>query len=74
MGAEVPPELHAEVILKHAQAGAGFISTPGFNCATDKTVAKLRDRAIPEEYPPYPRGYIKFLKAEAAEPPSGIED
>ena len=68
-GGEITPEMHAEVILKHAEAGAGFISTPGQMFSTEETIAKLREKAAPEEYPPYERGGTRFLKAETAEPP-----
>lgn len=73
LGAKVTPEMHAEVLLKHAEAGAGYISTPGTLFQTEETIAKLRERgAIPSEFPPRISSK-RFLRIETAEPPFGIE-
>lgn len=42
------PELHAEVLLKHVEAGAGYISLPGTLFQTEETIAKLRGKAVSE--------------------------
>ncbi len=42
------PEHHAEVLLKHVEAGAGYISLPGTLFQTEETIAKLHERAVTE--------------------------
>ena len=34
----ITPELHAEVLLKHAEAGAGFVYVPGANYMTKELI------------------------------------
>lgn len=73
MGLEVTPEMHVEVILKHAEAGASFITTPGFMYSADETVAKLQTMAVPEEYPVYHRSQLRFLRADKTDAPFETE-
>lgn len=72
-GEGVTPEMHAEGILKHAEAGASFICTPGHQFATDETIAKIRDKAVPEKFPPYERNQMRWLRAGTAGKGYGIE-
>lgn len=48
-GKSVTPELHAEVLLKHVEAGAGYIVIPAGGYATQETIRKIEARAKPEE-------------------------
>ena len=72
-GEGVTPEMHAEGILKHAEASAGFICTPGHQFATDETIAKLRKKAVPEESPAFKGNGMRWLRAEAIGGKHGIE-
>jgi len=66
----ITPELHAEVLLKHAEAGAGFVYVPGANYMTKELIAELRKRARPRETSTTP-GSMRFLKSET--PGFGLE-
>ncbi len=50
------PELHAEVLLKHTEAGAGFVYMPGCCYITEGLLAELRQRARPREFSTKPEG------------------
>ena len=52
------PELHAEVLLKHVEAGAGYICLPTTTCVPDELLADLEKKAKPFAYSreiPHPR-------------------
>ena len=66
----ITPELHAEVLLKHAEAGAGFVYVPGANYITEEIISKLRKQARPRETSTAPGG-MRFLKSET--PGFGVE-
>jgi dihydropyrimidine dehydrogenase (NAD+) subunit PreA len=44
------PEMHADVLLKHVQAGAGFICLPGTTHVPDDLLAELLARAKPFDF------------------------
>jgi dihydropyrimidine dehydrogenase (NAD+) subunit PreA len=44
------PDMHAEVLLKHVQAGAGFICLPGTTHIPDDILAELLKKAKPFNY------------------------
>lgn len=62
------PELHAEILLKHAQAGAGFINAPACSYITREMLDELQKRARPARYAEY-QG-TRSMKME--EPGEGI--
>ena len=66
----ITPELHAEVLLKHAEAGAGFIYVPGASYITMEMISELRKRARPRETSKAPGG-MRFMKVET--PGFGLE-
>jgi len=68
--AALTPELHAEVLLKHAEAGAGFIYIPSCNYITEEMIAELRQRAKPREFSTKPERQ-RWMKSDA--PGSGVE-
>ena len=57
------PELHAEVLLKHAEAGAGFVYVPGCNYISTEMLSELKQRAKPREFSSGPSGE-RFMKIE----------
>lgn len=66
----ITPELHAEVLLKHAEAGAGFIYVPGASYITKEIISELKKRARPRETSKAPGG-MRFMKVET--PGFGVE-
>jgi len=66
----ITPELHAEVLLKHAEAGAGFIYIPSCNYITEEMIAELRQRARPREFSSKPESQ-RWMKANTLG--SGVE-
>jgi len=57
------PERHAEVLLGHVEAGAGYICLPTITCVPDELLADLETKAKPFNYSrgmPYPR----FMRIE----------
>jgi dihydroorotate dehydrogenase/Pyruvate/2-oxoacid:ferredoxin oxidoreductase delta subunit len=47
-GANLTPELHAQVLLKHVDAGVGYIYMPTCSYATKKTIRKVKAMAKPD--------------------------
>ena len=68
---EAPGEADAKVLLKHIQAGAGYVYVNGFS-ATDATQKKLLERARREEVDRL-QDATRTLKAETPVPPYGVE-
>lgn len=66
----ITPELHAEILLKHVEAGAGFVYIPGCNYMTEELLNELRRRARPREFSPKPDGQ-RWMKVDT--PGSGVE-
>lgn len=64
------PEIHAEVLLKHVEAGAGFVYVPGANYITMDVITELKKRARPRETSKDPGG-MRFMKSET--PGFGVE-
>lgn len=67
------PELHAEVLLKHAEAGAGYIYIPNCGFVTEATISKLRETARPEAVPPLNPMGRRLMKAKTPVAPYGVE-
>lgn len=44
------PELHANVLLKHVEAGTGYICLPTIICVPDELLADLQKTAKPFQY------------------------
>jgi dihydropyrimidine dehydrogenase (NAD+) subunit PreA len=51
-GRNITTEMHAEVLLKHVEAGASYIVVPTCIYVSEETISKLKQRAVPEETPP----------------------
>ena len=66
----ITPEIHAELLLKHVEAGAGFVYVPGFKYITEELIKELRPRARPRDSTPRPAG-TRFMKIET--PGFGVE-
>lgn len=73
-GKKPEPEVHAEVLLKHARAGAGYICLSAM-FVTEATIRKLQERAKPEEEHHFPPGGMgtRAMKAETPVAPYGRE-
>lgn len=50
-GTNITTEMHTDVLLKHVEAGAGFICIPTCVYTSEETKKKLKDRAVPEKSP-----------------------
>jgi len=60
---QLTPELHAGLLLKHVEAGAGYICLPSMMCVPEEMLDALEEKAKPVEYSremPSPR----FLRIE----------
>ncbi|MBI4332293.1 MAG: 4Fe-4S binding protein [Chloroflexi bacterium] len=66
----ITPEVHAGVLLKHVEAGAGYVYIPGFNYASPQMIAALASKAEPRAFPPRPDG-ARWLRIET--PGYGVE-
>lgn len=64
------PELHADVLLKHVQAGAGFVYVPGANYITKEIIDALQKKAKPRTTSKA-HGGMRFLKGEVSD--AGLE-
>ncbi len=67
----INPEVHAEVLLKHAEAGAGFIYIPGCYFITEEMLTRLRPKARPREFSSNPQS-LHWLKMQTLS--SGVEN
>lgn len=73
-GKNVTPEMHAEFLLKHAEAGAGYIEIPTCIYATEETIRKVEANAKPVKKPSsIPPPGVRFRKAETRASPYGVE-
>lgn len=66
----ITPEIHAELLLKHVEAGAGFVYVPGLKYITKDLANELQSRARPRDSSPRPSG-TRFMKIET--PGFGVE-
>ena len=65
-------EVNTEILLKHVQAGAGYICVAG-SFVTDATLSKLQERArLEEKLPPRIRGQ-RAMRAVTPVDPYGVE-
>jgi len=67
------PEVHAEVLLKHAKAGAGYIYIVNCGLVTKSALCKLQETARSEKIPPLGGMGRRFMKASATVAPYGFE-
>ena len=51
-GKNITPESHASILLKHVEAGAGYIEVPGRTIATEETLRRIKQSSKPFD-PPY---------------------
>lgn len=60
------PEKHAEVLLQHVEAGAGFINLPGTGSIPESVLEDLKKRARASKAPAEFKGWKgwRFMKAE----------
>ena len=72
-GKNVTPEMHAEILLKHAEAGASHICIPTCKYLKEETLAKLQETAIPEERPPLHPKQVRTMRIETPLSPYGLE-
>ena len=72
-GKNLTPELHAEVLLKHVDAGAAYIYIPTCTYATEETIRKVRERAKPEKEPPLFPSAMRAIRAHTPVAPYGRE-
>jgi dihydropyrimidine dehydrogenase (NAD+) subunit PreA len=59
----IDPEVHAQVLLKHAEAGAGFIYVPGCLYFTEEMMSEWQQRVKPRESYLRPTA-VRFMKIE----------
>ncbi len=52
----ITPEIHAEILLKHVEAGAGYVYIPCIDYISEELIAKLRPIAQPRESVARPHG------------------
>jgi dihydropyrimidine dehydrogenase (NAD+) subunit PreA len=73
-GKDTTPEMHAEVLLKHVEAGAGYVCIPTCWYFTEETLSKLQGAARPEykETPKQARG-ARTMKIQTPAAPYGLE-
>lgn len=72
-GKNCTPELHAEVLLKHVDAGASHICIPTCNYVTNETIEKLKEATAPEKTPTFKARQMMTLKLETPQAPYGVE-
>ena len=61
----ITPEVHAEVLLKHVQEGAGFVYIPTLDYVDEEVLKKLLPQAVPRESVIRPVGG-RFTKVQNA--------
>jgi len=72
-GKNVTPELHAEILLKHAEAGASYIEIPTCVYATEETIRKIKAHAKPFKKPESLRMGMQIIRAYTPVAPYGVE-
>ena len=72
-GLNLTAEAHADVLLKHAEAGAGYIYLPICTYVTDETVRKVKERAKPVKMKPQFKPGVRFIKASTPFATYGVE-
>ena len=74
MGKNCTPELHADVLVKHVEAGASYIALPTCDYATEETIRKIEAHAKKFTKPEYdgPRG-LRITRAYTPAAPYGVE-
>ncbi len=67
----INPRVHAEILLDHAAAGAGYIYIPGCNVITEEMITRLKPLSRPREYPRVSRyALTRFMKGDINGPAS----
>ncbi len=73
-GKNITPEEHAEILLRHVEAGAGYICIPTCCYLTETTMDKLKERARPEyKTPPLQPRETRTMKIQTEMAPYGVE-
>jgi dihydropyrimidine dehydrogenase (NAD+) subunit PreA len=74
MGKNCTPALHADVLLKHVEAGASYINLPTCDYATEETLRKIEAYAKPFKMTGNNRGMpLRISKAVTPAAPYGVE-
>jgi dihydroorotate dehydrogenase/Pyruvate/2-oxoacid:ferredoxin oxidoreductase delta subunit len=72
-GANLTPEAHAEVLLKHVDCGVGYLYMPTCSYATKATIEKVKAAAKPNVvHPKYPPG-TRTIRSITPLKPYGVE-
>jgi dihydropyrimidine dehydrogenase (NAD+) subunit PreA len=72
-GDNLTPELHAEVLLKHLDAGVGYLYLPTCSYATKESIEKVEAAAKPNLVnPKFPPGH-RTIRAVTPNAPYGVE-
>lgn len=72
-GANLTAKQHAEVLLKHAEAGVGYLYLPTCSYATEETIRKVKEVAKPNRVnPKFPPG-TRTIIATTPVSPYGVE-
>lgn len=72
-GKNITPELHAEVLLKHVDAGAAYIEIPACIYATEETIRKVQEHAKPSQKPSFHSYGARSIKARTTGSRYGVE-
>jgi dihydroorotate dehydrogenase/NAD-dependent dihydropyrimidine dehydrogenase PreA subunit len=72
-GANITPEVHAEVLLKHTEAGVGFLYMPTCSYASKESIQKVIETAKPEVAHPLFPPSVRFIRASSSVAPYGVE-
>src|SRR4030043_229575 len=73
-GKNITAEEHAKVLLKHVEAGAGYICIPTCAYLTEATLSKLRETARPEYKSAQSKpNQVRTMKIQTPTAPYGVE-
>jgi Pyruvate/2-oxoacid:ferredoxin oxidoreductase delta subunit len=72
-GANLTEEIHAEMLLKHAEAGVGYLYMPTCAYATKETLKKVKEMSKPEVAHNLFPGGMRWIPAFTPTAPYGVE-
>jgi dihydropyrimidine dehydrogenase (NAD+) subunit PreA len=72
-GANLTPEIHAEVLLKHADAGVGYIYIPFCTYVTQESIRKVKEMSKPDIIHPKFEPGIRNIRSITPVSPYGVE-
>jgi Pyruvate/2-oxoacid:ferredoxin oxidoreductase delta subunit len=72
-GANVTHEIHADILLKHAESGAGYLYMPTCAWATKETLQKVKEMSKPEVAHNLFPGGMRWIPAYTPAAPYGSE-